>query len=134
MENENKYTCILCDQQFSNESTLENHKSSQKHITNLKFSNLINKNNEILSKIENLQNNLLSHTEMILSKLPQLNLLNVENRLNTLLNELNKSNDINELNKSNEINKKENKTNLYNIIGITMPILVSVGYFLMKKY
>lgn len=122
MENENKYTCILCDQQFSNESTLENHKSSQKHITNLKFSNLINKNNEILSKIENLQNNLLSHTEMILSKLPQLNLLNVENRLNTLLNELN------------EINKKENKTNLYNIIGITMPILVSVGYFLMKKY
>lgn len=122
MENENKYTCILCDQQFSNESTLENHKSSQKHITNLKFSNLINKNNEILSKIENLQNNLLSHTEMILSKLPQLNLLNVENRLNTLLNELN------------EINKKENKTNLYNIIGITMAILVSVGYFLMKKY
>ena len=105
MENENKYTCILCDQQFSNESTLENHKSSQKHITNLKFSNLINKNNEILSKIENLQNNLLSHTEMILSKLPQLNLLNVENRLNTLLNELNKSN------KSNEINKKENKYN-----------------------
>jgi len=41
---------------------------------------------------------------------------------------------LNELNKSNEINKKENKTNLYNIIGITMPILVSVGYFLMKKY
>lgn len=125
MENENKYVCILCDQQFSNESTLDNHKSSQKHITNLKFSNLINKNNEILSKIDNLQNNLLSHTEMILSKLTQLNLLNVENRLNTLLNELNKSN---------EINKKENKTNLYNIIGITMPILVSVGYFLMKKY
>ena len=126
------YNCVICNQDFKSASTLDNHKNTQKHFSNMKLFDITTKNDNIINKLDVINNKLDKQTEAILEKLCEFN----ENRLNKLLNELNKKEDQQTraiLGKLGQLNKKEESNSLISYFGVSIPIILSVGFFIFKQ-